>query len=317
MTEYVVRRLLSMIPVLFIVSIIAFGLLYILPGDPVIALLGEEWGDEEMYLEMKEAMGLNDPLPVQYLKWLGRVFQGDFGKSTRNQQAVGDILMRRIPVSVNVGLAGIFVSLLIGLPMAILSALKPGKLLDSLATVLALSGIAIPGFWLGIMLMYFFAVQLRWLPPSGYTRFFEDPVMNIKMIIMPAISIGFRASAVIMRQGRGALINVLKQDYITTARSKGLREKIVIYRHALKNALIPVVTILGMQVGHIVAGAAITETVFAIPGVGRVAVDAIYFRDYHVLQGAVIVLTIGAMLGNLLADLTYAYLDPRIRYRKD
>jgi peptide/nickel transport system permease protein len=315
MTEYVVRRLLSMIPVLFIVSVIAFSLLYVLPGDPVIALLGEEYGDEQMYLEMKEEMGLNDPLPVQYLKWLGRVLRGDFGKSTRNQQPVSEILKRRIPVSVNVGLAGIFVSLLIGIPMAIISALKPGRIMDSLATFLALSGIAIPGFWLGIMLMYFFAVQLRWLPPSGYTRFFENPVLSIKMMIMPAISIGFRASAVIMRQGRAALINVLKQDYITTARAKGLREKLVIYRHALKNAMIPVVTILGMQVGHIVAGAAITETVFAIPGVGRVAVDAIYFRDYHVLQGAVIVLTIGAMLGNLLADLTYAYLDPRIRYR--
>jgi peptide/nickel transport system permease protein len=304
-----------MIPVLFIVSIISFSLLYILPGDPVIALLGEDVGDEEMYLKMKEDMGLNDPLPVQYVRWLGRVLQGDFGRSTRNNQAVGEILLKKLPISGNVGLAGMLVSIVIGLPLAIISALRPGKFADSASAFLAMSGIAIPGFWLAIMLMYLFAVQLGWLPPSGYVSPFTDPVLNLKMLIMPAISIGFRSSAIIMRQGRAALINVFRQDYIVTARSKGLPEKIVIVRHALKNAMIPVVTILGMQVGRIVSGAAITETVFAIPGAGRLAVDSVFFRDYPTLQGAVMALTLAAMIGNLLADLAYAYLDPRIRYR--
>jgi peptide/nickel transport system permease protein len=304
-----------MIPVLFIVSIISFSLLYILPGDPVIALLGEDVGDEEMYLKMKKEMGLDAPLPVQYVRWLGRVLQGDFGRSTRNNQAVGEILLKKLPISANVGLAGMLVSIVIGLPLAMISALKPGKFLDSASAFLAMSGIAIPGFWLGIMLMYFFAVQLGWLPPSGYVSPFTNPVLNVKMLIMPAISIGFRSSAIIMRQGRAALINVFRQDYIVTARSKGLPEKIVVTRHALKNAMIPVVTILGMQVGRIVSGAAITETVFAIPGAGRLAVDSVFFRDYPTLQGAVMALTLAAMIGNLLADLAYAYLDPRIRYR--
>ncbi len=315
MREYILRRLLSMIPVLLVVSMIAFGLLYVLPGDPAIAILGENAGNQETYRALRREMGLDDPIYIQYGRWLGRVVQGDLGKSVRTGEAVGDVLMRRVPVSLYYGLAGMVVGMLIGFPVAIVSALKPGSRLDIAGTIAAMSGVAIPSFWEALMLVYIFAVLLRWLPPSGFTPPGQDPVLSLKMLIMPAIVLGTHSAAVLMRQGRSALIEVLEQDYIVTARAKGLREKLVINRHAIKNAMIPVVTILGLQVGHLVSGAAITETVFAIPGVGRAAVDAIFFRDYPMLQGAVLMLTLAAMIGNLLADLAYAYLDPRIRYR--
>lgn len=315
MREYIIRRLVSFIPVLLIVSMIAFGLLYVLPGDPVIAILGEEFGTREDYDNLRREYGFDQPVWVQYGLWLGRVVQGDLGTSIRTGEPVADVLLRRVPISFYVGLAGMLVGILIGLPAAIISALRPGSRLDVVGTVAALGGIAIPSFWQAIVMMYVFAVILRLLPPSGYTSPFEDPWLSAKMLVMPAIVLGTHSAAVIMRQGRSALIEVLEQDYITTARAKGLREKLVIYRHALKNAMIPIVTILGLQVGNLVSGAAIVETVFAIPGVGRAAVDAIFFRDYPMLQGAVLMLTMAAMIANLLTDLAYGYLDPRIRYR--
>ena len=314
MREYILRRLVSMIPVLLLVSIIAFGLLYVLPGDPAVAVLGEKAANPETYQALRRDMGLDDPIYVQYGRWLGKVLQGDLGKSIRTNEPVAEVLMRRVPVSLYYGVAGMIVGILIGLPVAAISALKPGSKADVVGTVGALAGVAIPSFWEALMLVYVFAVLLRWLPPSGFTPPGQDLGLSLKMLLMPALVLGTHSAAVLMRQGRSALIEVLEQDYIVTARAKGLRERIVINRHAVKNALIPVVTILGLQVGNIVSGAAITETVFAIPGVGRAAVDAIFYRDYTMLQGAVLMLTVTAMIGNLLADLTYAYLDPRIRY---
>jgi peptide/nickel transport system permease protein len=315
MGEYIVRRLVSMVPVLFIVSVISFGLLYILPGDPAIAMLGEEIGNSESYDRLRQELGLNDPVWVQYVKWLGRLVQGDLGTSIRTGEPVAEILRERAPISVYVGFAGMLVGVAIGLPAAILSAIRPGSRLDLSATVLSLAGIAIPGFWLALILIYIFGVYLRWLPPSGYTPPAEDFWLSLKMIIMPAFVIGTGSAAVIMRQARSSLIEVLEQDYITVARAKGVLEKRVIAGHAMKNAMIPVLTIIGLQVGSLVSGAAIAETVFAIPGVGRAAVDAIFFRDYPVLQGAVLMLTLAVMLANLFTDLAYGYLDPRIRYR--
>jgi peptide/nickel transport system permease protein len=312
--EYVLRRLVSMLPVLLIVSMISFGLLYVLPGDPAVAMLGENVGTQETYRQLRRELGLDQPLWMQYATWLGRVVQGDLGKSIRTGESVTDILLRRAPVSLYIGLAGLAVGVLIGLSVAIVSALRPGSRLDTAGTVMALGGIALPSFWQALVFMYLFAVLLRWLPPSGFTSPFEDPWLSAKMLIMPAIVLGTGSAAVLMRQGRSALIEVLEQDYITTARSKGLGERLVVAGHALKNALIPVVTILGLQVGNLISGAAITETVFAIPGVGRAAVDAIFFRDYPVLQGAILMLTLAAMTANLLTDLIYGYLDPRIRY---
>jgi len=307
--------MLSMLPVLLVVSMIAFALLYVLPGDPAVAILGENGGNQQTYLALRHDLGLDQPIYVQYANWLGRLLHGDLGQSIRTHEPVSAVLAQRVPISLYLGMAGLVVGLALGLSVAIISALKPGSRIDSVGTVLAMGGVAIPSFWQALLLVYVFAVVLRWVPPSGFTSPFDDPGLSIRMLILPAIVLGTHSAAVIMRQGRSALIEVLEQDYITTARSKGLHVRSVVARHALKNAMIPIVTVVGLQVGSLVSGAAITETVFAIPGVGRAAVDAIFFRDYPVLQGAVLVLTFAVLLTNLVTDVAYAYLDPRIRYR--
>lgn len=315
MREYILRRIVSMVPVLFVVSLISFGLLYVLPGDPAIAILGENAGTSDTYNALRRDLGLDDPLIVQYGRWLWRTVQGDLGKSIRTGEQVADVLGRRVPTSLTIGFAGLLFGIALGLSVAIISALRPGSKIDMFATVLALGGAAMPSFWQALLFMFIFAVWLRWLPPSGYTSPLVDPWLSAKMLFMPAVVLGTHSAAVIMRQGRSALIEVLEQDYITTARSKGLQERAIVGLHALKNAMIPIATILGLQVGNLVSGAAIVETVFAIPGVGRAAVDAISFRDYPMLQGAILLLTSAAVIANLLTDLAYGYLDPRIRYR--
>jgi len=315
MSAYILRRVVSMIPVLLIVSIIAFGLLYVLPGDPAVAILGDNAGNQQTYLALRHDLGLDQPLHAQYLSWLGRVVQGDLGRSIRTNESVATVLMQRVPISMYLGAAGLIVGLALGLSVAIVSALRPGSRIDSLGTLLAMGGVAIPSFWQALLLVYVFAVLLHWVPPSGFTSPWVDPLLSAKMLVLPAIVLGTHSAAVIMRQGRSALMEVLEQDYVTTARAKGLGDRSVVGGHALKNAMIPIVTVIGLQVGTLVSGAAITETVFAIPGVGRAAVDAIFFRDYPVLQGAVLILTLGVLIANLLTDVTYAYLDPRIRYR--
>src|SRR5690348_4812972 len=301
-----------MLPVLLIVSMIGFALLYVLPGDPAVAILGENAGSQQTYLALRHDLGLDQPVYVQYASWLGRLLHGDLGQSIRTHESVSSVLAQRVPISLYVGAGGLIVGLVLGMSVAIASALKPGSRVDSLGTILAMGGVAIPSFWQALLLVYIFAVVLRWVPPSGFTSPFADPATSIRMLVLPAVVLGTHSAAVIMRQGRSALMEVLEQDYITTARSKGLGDGVVVARHALKNAMIPIITIIGLQVGTLVSGAAITETVFAIPGVGRAAVDAIFFRDYPVLQGAVLVLTLAVLIANLVTDLVYAYLDPRI-----
>jgi peptide/nickel transport system permease protein len=304
-----------MLPVLLIVSMLAFALLYILPGDPAVAMLGENAGDRQTYLALRHDLGLDQPLYVQYASWLGRVLHGDLGHSIRTKESVTTVLMARVPVSLYLGAAGLVFGLVLGLSVAVISALRPGSRVDSFGTVLAMGGIAIPSFWQALLLVYIFAVLLRWVPPSGFTSPLLDPWLSARMLVLPAVVLGTHSAAVIMRQGRSALMEVLEQDYVTTARAKGLADRAVVARHALKNAMIPIITVIGLQVGGLVSGAAITETIFAIPGVGRAAVDAIFFRDYPVLQGAVLILTLSVLIANLMTDLAYAYLDPRIRYR--
>jgi peptide/nickel transport system permease protein len=313
-SAYIARRVISMLPVLLIVSMLAFALLYVLPGDPAVAMLGENAGNRQTYIALRHDLGLDQPLYVQYLSWLTRVLQGDLGHSIRTQEAVSTVLMARVPVSLYLGAAGLLVGLALGLSVAVVSALRPGSRIDSLGTVLAMGGVAIPSFWQALLLVYVFAVLLRWVPPSGFTSPLVDPWLSARMLILPAIVLGTHSAAVIMRQGRSALMEVLEQDYVTTARSKGLTDRSVVARHALKNAMIPIVTVIGLQIGSLASGAAITETIFAIPGVGRAAVDAIFFRDYPVLQGAVLILTLSVLIANLVTDVAYAYLDPRIRY---
>lgn len=315
MREYALRRILTMVPVLFIISIISFSLLFLLPGDPALTMLGEDVGDEEVYESLRHELGLDRPVYIQYLSWLSRTVQGDFGTSIRTHEPVMDILVQRLPITMYYGFAGLLLGTVIGISVAIISALRPGSKIDAFGTLLAMGGVAIPSFWLALLLMYVFSLLLGWLPPSGYVSPFEDPAASGKLLIMPAIVLGTGSSAVIMRQGRSALIEVLSQDYITTARARGLSENMVVWGHALKNAMIPVLTILGLQLGNLVNGAVITETVFGIPGIGRTTVDAIFFRDFPVLQGAVLMLTLAVLIANLLTDLAYGYVDPRIRYR--
>jgi peptide/nickel transport system permease protein len=315
MREYIARRLLAMVPVLIVISLIAFSLLYLLPGDPALAILGDQFAaDKQLYAQLRRDLGLDDPLYVQYLRWLGRVVQGDLGTSARTQESVMSMILIRLPVTGQLGATALSLAVVIGLSAAIVSALRPGSKLDIAASVLALSGVAIPSFWLGIVLIYVVAVVWQLLPTTGYTPPGEDLTLNLKMMVLPAITIGTGLAAVIMRQARSALLEVLQQDYIRTARAKGVREGRVVYGHALKNAMIPVATIIGLQLGNLFAGAAVTESIFAIPGIGRMIVDAIFFRDYPVVQGAVLMLALAVLLANFLTDIFYAYLDPRIRY---
>lgn len=315
MGRYLARRLLAMIPVVIIVTMISFALLYLLPGDTALAILGDEAGrNPEAYRAIRRELGLDDPIYVQYGRWAINLAQGDLGTSVRSKEPIAAVITARLPVTLQLGFMAILLALTIALPVAVVSAIRPGSKLDIVGTLSAMCGIAMPSFWFGILLIYVLAFVLRLLPPSGYTPPQADLAGNLKQMLMPATVMGMQLAAVTMRQARAALIEVMQEDYITTARAKGLRERLVVSRHALKNAFIPVVTIVGLQIGHIFGGAVVTETIFALPGIGRLVVDSIFFRDYPVVQAVVLVLAFGVLLSNLVTDLVYAYLDPRIRY---
>jgi peptide/nickel transport system permease protein len=254
-------------------------------------------------------------LPIQYLDWLWKTARGDLGTSTRDRQPVVQGLRERLPVTLQLSGLALLLAICIAIPAGIISALRPNSKWDIASSLVAFGGIAIPNFWFGILLIYFFAVFLKWLPPSGFVPFSEDPAGNLTRMIMPAFTLGLGLSAVLMRQTRSSLLEVLHQDYMTTARAKGLAQKAVVLRHALKNGLIPVVTVLGLQLGLIFGGSVITESIFSIPGIGRWAVDSITTRDFPVVQAVSLVMAIGVLLANLLADIAYAYIDPRIHYR--
>ena len=316
MATYILQRVLQMIPVMVLASIISFSIIFLLPGDPALLILGDQLASDRAIYEAKRAeLGLDRPLPIQYLDWLGKTLRGDLGTSTRDRQPVIQGIRERLPVTLQLASLALLLALAISLPAGIISALRPGSKLDIAASLFAFSGIALPNFWFGILLIYLFAVFLRWLPPSGYVPFSEDPAQNLLRMLMPALTLGLGLSAVLMRQTRSSLLEVLHQDYMTTARAKGLGQKAVVLGHALKNALIPVVTVLGLQTGLLFGGAVITESIFSIPGLGRWAVDSITNRDFPVVQAVSLVLAVGVLLANLLADIAYAYIDPRIHYR--
>lgn len=315
MGKYVARRLFGMIPVAFLLTVIAFGLLYLLPGDPAMAILGEDRaGDKAAYERLRAQLGLDEPIYIQYARWLGKLLSGDMGTSIRTSEPIASLVVRRLPVTIELGVLAVLLGVAVALPVAVISAVRPGSKLDIFGTLFAIGGVAVPSFWLGILLIFLFALWMRLLPPSGYVSPLDDLGANLKLMIMPCTAMGTSLAAVIMRQARSALIEVLQEEYITTARSKGLKERAVVGRHALKNALIPVVTVIGLQVGHILGGAVVTETVFAVPGVGRLLVDSIFFRDYPVVQAAVLIMALGVLISSLVTDLLYAYLDPKIKY---
>lgn len=315
MQAYLARRLLQAVPTLLIVSLITFSITMLLPGDPALAFLGESAAlDQTAYAATRAELGLDQPLPVQYARWLGRALRGDLGRSVRTKEPVVTSLRTRIPITLELITLAMATGLLIAFPVGIVSAVRPNSKIDLISTILAVSGLAIPSFWFGILLIYVFALWLGWLPASGYVKPTEDLAQNLKLMVLPAFTLGLDLAASLMRQVRSALLEVLQQEYITTARAKGLRERAIVGRHALRNALIPVVTIIGLQIGRLVGGAVVIETIFALPGLGRLAADAIFFRDFPALQGVVLLLAITVFVSNLLTDLAYSFLDPRIRY---
>jgi len=316
MTKYLVQRLVQLPVALFSVTLIAFILVRMLPGDPAMAWMGEANAhDEVRYQAARAQLGLDQPLPVQYGRWVAQLLHGNMGISARIRLPVSQIVLQRIPITLELTIFGMFMAILIGVPVAVVSAVRPNSVWDKLGTVGAIAGMAIPDFLLAILLIYSLGVALHLLPPSGYTPITKDPVGNLRLMIMPVITIGLAQVAGVMRQTRGALLDVLGQDYVRLARAKGLSELVVIRRHALRNALLPVVTIIGMQTARLVGSAVLVETVFAIPGLGRWATDSILFRDYAALQGVVLAFALWVLVINLLTDLLYAYMDPRIHFQ--
>lgn len=315
MVKYIARRLVLMGPVMFLVTVIAFGLVMILPGDPALALLGDQVArDPAKYAAYRHELGLDRPLAEQYVRWLGRTVQGDFGTSVRNLEPVRVAIRNRLGPTLLLGSVALLIALTVAVPAAIYSAIWPGSWVDWAATVIAVGGMAIPGFWLGIILIYVFAVWHHWLPPSGYVPLTENFPESLRRMILPGITVASWLTVPLMRQLRASLIEVLQNDYIRTARSKGLSERRVLTEHALRNALIPVLTVLGGIVGHLYAGTVIGETIFSIPGLGKLVVDSISFRDFPVTQGVVLLAAASVLFATLTTDILYAYVDPRVRY---
>ena len=318
MLTYVVRRLLQTVVVLILVSIIVFIALRTLPGNPVLMLVTpselEEYTDQQIKA-LEHEFGLDKPMVVQYFDWiLGFLLRGDLGDSIVNRSPVMESLVIRLPVTFHIGILAIILAIIIGVPAGVICAVRRGKWQDSFFTLIANIGITAPNFWVGMLMIYFFGLYLKILPVYGYTSPFTDFGMSIKQVIMPVMCLAVFPVASITRQTRSSMLEVMRQDYVRTAWSKGLKERAIIIKHALKNGLIPVVTLLGMNVGIVIGGSVLIETVFNIPGMGRLAVDAINNQDYPIVQGVVLLVATAVALTNLLVDFSYGWIDPRIRY---
>jgi len=314
MLSFLVRRLSQTLITLFIVSLISFVLSMILPGDPVLALVGPEGATQEMLEVYRKELGLDQPVYVQYGRWLGRVLHGDFGISIRTRAKVLTLFYQRLPVTVELLVLGVIFAVFLAFPLGIFSSLRPNTWIDTTSTVLAVSGVAMPQFLLAMILILVFSLWLGWLPSSGYIEPWKNLWASIRTLILPAISLGFVVAAEMMRQVRSSMLEVLQDEYVQTARAKGLAEPVVIIKHALRNALIPVVTLLGLRVGRLIGGLVIIEVVFSLPGIGQMLLNAVLFKDMPVLQSGVLLVAFAVTLINLLVDLSYSLIDPRIRY---
>jgi len=312
--DFLLQRLAISLVTLAVISLIVFTGVRMIPGDPARVLAGTD-ADEAGLEEVRARYGLRDPLPVQYLRWLSLAVRGDLGESIRTREPVVRTVVRKIPITFELACLSLLVALAIAIPVGVLSAVRRNSLWDYAASALALCGLSVPSFWLGIMLILLVSVRLGWLPASGFVPLFQDPLGNLQRMVMPALVLGTGLAAVLMRQTRNAMIEVLGADYIRTARSKGLAPRAVVFRHAIRNGLVPVVTILGLQTGALMGGAVVTEQIFVVPGFGRLIVEAVFTRDYPLVQGVVLI-TASAYVGvNLLVDLSYSLLNPRIRVR--
>ena len=313
MTTYLFRRLLALIPVMAVVVTIVFFIIHLIPGDPVSVMLGPDATTSQIE-ETRKAMGLDRPLHEQLLLFYTRILKGDLGHSYFLDRPVTTALWERAEPTIVLTLTSLFVAVAIGVPSGIIAAAYPGSLWDRTLMFSALLGVCIPGFWLSLNFIYLFAVRLGWLPAAGYASVFDDPVAALRYMVMPAVSLGFNQSALIARISRSCMLEVLQQDYIRTARAKGLSQRIVVYVHAFRNALVPVVAVIGITMAILIGGAVVTEIVFNIPGLGRLIISAILRRDYPVVQGVVLVTAASYVLINLAVDMVYAFIDPRIRY---
>ncbi len=312
MLSYILQRIAISIPTLFLVTVIVFGLQQLLPGDAALALAGEE-RDPEAIAFIRQKYHLDRPFPVQYYYWIRGVLNGDLGESLRTHEPVAALIAAKLPVTIELAALAMLISLFIGIPAGIASAIRKGSGWDYAANVTALAGLSIPNFWLGILLILLVSVQLGWLPAAGYVSPLEDPIENLRHMIMPALVLGTGLAAAMMRHTRGAMLSVIRQNYVRTARAKGLRERVVVVRHMLRNALIPIITIAALQFGELIAGAVLTEQVFTIPGFGKLIVDAVFNRDYAVVQGVVLCTAGGYILANLMADAGYFLANPKLR----
>ncbi|MDA8217985.1 MAG: ABC transporter permease [Dehalococcoidales bacterium] len=312
MTAYIIRRLLITVPTIVLVTVVIFAIMRSMPGGPAQAMLGDQ-ATPEAIKAMEQRLGLDQPFHVQYLAWVGNALRGDLGRSAFGNQPVSEILLQRIPPTVELAILAMLFSVAIGITAGVTAAVYHNSRIDAAASVLAILGVSTPSFWLGIMLVLVFSIWLRWLPSMGYTNLFIAPETNVRQMILPSLTLGAVMAAVVARQTRGAMLDVLYQDYIRTARAKGLVERVVLTRHALGNALIPVVTIVGLQLGQVLSGAVVVETIFALPGNGQLLVSSIFTRDFPIVQAVVLVMALIFTAVNLAVDLLYGVLDPRVR----
>jgi peptide/nickel transport system permease protein len=312
-TTYVLRRVAQLVPVLVIVSAVVFFVFRIIPGDMAVMRLGQN-ADPQSITAMRKLLGLDRPLYVQYVEWVGNAAHGDLGTSYINEQSVTSLVLQTFPATLELAVLGMLLALVLSVPMGILAALRRGSWLDHVARVLALVGFCMPRYWLAVLLISLLAVQVGWLPPAGYADLSADPMDNLRHAALPVLSLGLTIAAVQMRFLRASLLDVLGQDYVRTARAKGLAPRTVSLRHALKNALIPFVTVVGLELGSLMGGLVVVEQIFSWPGIGWLMINSITQRDYAVVQGSVLLVATGVVVINLVVDVLYGYLDPRIRY---
>lgn len=312
MLDFLIRRVAISIVTLFVISLIVFTGVRMIPGDPARVMGGTD-ADAAGLAEIREKYGLDDPIPIQYLRWIGLALRGDLGESIRTRESVVRTVGRKLPITLELAGLSLLVALAIAIPAGVFSAVRRNTVWDLLANAVSLCGLSVPSFWLGIMLILLLSVRLHWLPASGFVSLWESPLANVQRMLMPAFVLGAGLAAVLMRQTRNSMIDILSADYIRTAWSKGLAGRAVIFRHAFRNSLIPVVTILGLQTGALMGGAVVTEQIFVVPGFGRLIVEAVFTRDYPLVQGVVLITASAYVLVNLLVDLSYSVLNPRIR----
>jgi peptide/nickel transport system permease protein len=310
--EFLIQRGLISLVTLFLITVIVFAGVRMIPGDPARVMAGTD-ADAAGIEEVRQKYGLRDPIPVQYVKWLRLALHGDLGESIRTREPVLRLVSHKLPITLQLSVYAMVVALLLAVPVGVLAALRRNTAWDYLAGSVSLCGVSIPNFWLGIMLILLLSVRLRWLPASGYVSPLEDPWGNIQRLLMPAVVLAAQLAAVLMRQTRNSMIEVLSADYVRTAYAKGLRTGIVVFRHAIRNGLIPVITILGLQLGALISGAVITEQIFVVPGFGRLILEGVFTRDYPIVQGVVLITASAYVLLNLLVDVSYTLLNPRIR----